>query len=66
MQKKKQKSGELAAMFLRLPIDTKTRLDAESTRQGVSQARLVTQILDRELAQDDRIVAVESWLDRIK
>ncbi|CAB4166805.1 hypothetical protein UFOVP847_55, partial [uncultured Caudovirales phage] len=45
---------------------TKTRLDAESTRQGVSQARLVTQILDRELAQDDRIVAVESWLDRIK
>jgi|TARA_R110000868_G_scaffold15457_3_gene70482 predicted DNA-binding protein len=65
MQKKKQKSGELAAMFLRLPIDTKARLDAESTRQGVSQARLVTQILDRELVQDDRNAAVENWLDRI-
>jgi hypothetical protein len=75
--KYQSKGSAKKALIVRLPVDLKTRLDIESTAQGISQSRLATELisngLDRTVvhlpteAHDARTAQVdlENWLNRI-
>jgi len=49
--KYQSKGSTKKALIVRLPVDLKTRLDIESTAQGISQSRLATELISNGLDQ---------------
>ena len=62
MQRKRQPSAELVAMYLRLPRDIKERLERRAEQENISQAALVVEILAAELDILDDSERVRNWL----
>lgn len=62
MQRKNQKLGDFAPMYLRLPRDIKARLEDRAAHDGVSQAALVVDILRAELDHIEDNERVRGWL----
>ena len=56
--KYQSKGSTKKALIVRLPVDLKTRLDIESTAQGISQSRLAVDLISEGLNQSVSLAEV--------